>query len=173
MRHTVITIRFNNRRREIRIPVRRNNLTEIHPSADKDLIVLEHGEHIAQAQRLVGRSIARISGEFGAHELTLLFRQPLRVFGKVAHDKEGDDSHHAGHQSFDDEHPAPAAVSADTLHLAESVGKDAAEGAGKRGRAEEEAEALLCFAAFVPHSHKVEAYLVLMIALEMLYRGRS
>lgn len=116
------------------------------------LTVLEDRDNFTPAHaKMVGR-FSSVLGQLSLDKLALLVGQPLGVLGEIGHREEKNKGGHAGNAAFNDENPSPAIVAPITLHLGNSVCQNTTKGTGQSSRAEEEAEALLGFAALVPHS---------------------
>ena len=119
--------------------------------------IFEDIQHIPERDPPVQRRLSLINLEPLLHPPPFPFAQELGLLREVRDDEEEQEGNDAGQEALDDEDPAPGEVAAQAVHVGQGGGEQAAEGAGQRGRGEEEGEALLGLRALVPHADQVEA----------------
>lgn len=152
-----IAIAVDNRRREVRIAVRRYDESKVHKASEPDLVVLEDIGDIFSAHFAFHGRGTLFAAETVCDEVLLLRGKPVTVFGEVGKNEEECCADDTGEDAFEDENPSPSLVSSNSVHLSNGCSKQTSECTSKSSAREEEAVSSLCFRSQVPSAQEVEA----------------
>ena len=108
-------------RGEVCIAVRRYNESKVHEASHDDFVVFEDVFDITKRYGSLKSAASLVDLKACFDVSAFLFGKPFCVFGKICEKEEEKDGDDAGQDAFEDEDPAPAPVTTQTIHLTNSA----------------------------------------------------
>jgi hypothetical protein len=120
------------------------------PPPKGKLTILKHIKCILQSNSPRMRRLATVLLQFRLDKRLFILIKPTHSLREIGNDPKANNGDNYSQQTLNNKDPAPALVAADSIHLRDSISQQAAKGTSERGGAEEEREAFLGFASFIP-----------------------